>query len=62
MLYRVVLIFPNTESLADFIEYLELPGEVNSWEYSFVGNLTEEQIEMARASFEAYVRVLRIIE
>ena len=62
MRYRVVLIFPTTARLADFVAYLELPGEVSSWDYSFVGNLTEEQIGTARDSFEAYVRVLRILE
>lgn len=62
MLFRVVLIFPDTKRLADFIEYLEVPGEVDGKEYSFVGNLTEEQIKTAQVSFNAYVRLLRIME
>ena len=62
MLYRVVLIFPDTKSLADFIEYLKLPGEVDGKEYTFTGNLTEEQIKTARTMFGAYVRLVRIIE
>jgi hypothetical protein len=59
MLYRVVLIFPDTDSLAGFVEYLEAPGEVDGREYSFVGNLTEEQITIARLDFGAYVKVIR---
>ena len=62
MLYRVVLIFPDTVSLSDFIEYLEVPGEIDGREYTFVGELTEEQIRTARSSFGAYVRVARTID
>lgn len=62
MLFRVVLIFPDTESLADFIGYLEVPGEISGKEYTFVGNLTEEQIKDARIRFGAYVRVVRRLE
>ncbi len=62
MLYRVVLIFPDTERLADFIEHLEVPGEVNNREHAFVGNLNEDQIITACSAFGAYVRVMRIIE
>ena len=62
MLYRAVLIFPDTDSLADFVTYLEMPGEVDGKEYTFVGTLTEEQITTARSIFGAYVRVVRIIE
>ena len=59
MLYRVVLIFPDTVSLAEFVAYLEVPGEVNGREYTFVGNLDEKQIEKARVYFGAYVKVMR---
>ena len=62
MLYRVVLIFADTNSLAAFIEHIEVSGEVSNREYSFVGNLAEEQIKEARTSFGAYVRVLRKLE
>ena len=62
MHYRVVLIFPDTKSLADFIGYLEVPGEVDASIYTFVGNLTEEQIKMARSSFGAYVRLGRMLD
>lgn len=62
MLYRVVLIFPDSKSLADFVEYLKIPGEIDGKEYSFVGNLTGDQIDTARLSFSAYVRLLRTME
>lgn len=61
MLYRVVLIFPDNKSLSRFIIYLELPGETDSRVYSFVGNLTEAQIQVA-IGFGAYIRVIRVIE
>jgi hypothetical protein len=61
MLYRVVLIFPDTVSLADFVEYLKTPGEVDGREHTFVGNLSEEQIKTARLGFDAYVRVMKEI-
>jgi hypothetical protein len=60
MFYRVVLIFPETKNLSDFIEYLKVPGEVNSSEYTFVGYLTEDQIKIARSTFNAYVRAVRV--
>lgn len=59
MLYRVVLIFADTKDLAAFVEYSQVPGEVNNREYTFVGNLNEEQIKTARFHFGAYVRVIR---
>jgi hypothetical protein len=62
MLYRVVLIFPDTKRLADFIGHLEVPGEVDGGLYTFVGNLNEEQIRIACLSFGAYIRVMRIVE
>ena len=62
MRYRVVLIFADTYNLAAFVEHIEVPGEVSTQEYSFVGNLTEEQIKAARLYFGAYVRVLRELE
>jgi hypothetical protein len=62
MQYRVVLIFPDTESLADFIAQLEVLGEVNGQEYTFVGILSEGQIRTARQLFNAYVRVVRELE
>jgi hypothetical protein len=55
MVYRVVLIFPDTERPAGFVEYLEVPGEVNCREHIFVGYMAEEQIKTARESFAAYV-------
>ncbi len=62
MLYRVVLIFPDNERLADFIGHLEVPGEVNTRERTFIGNLNEDQIVTACTVFGAYVKVMRIIE
>jgi hypothetical protein len=62
MLFRVVLIFPDSQSLAAFVEYLKVPGEVDSRVDAFVGNLNEEQIKIARFEFGAYIRVMRIIE
>lgn len=62
MKFRVVLIFPDTTQLAAFLATLELSGEVDGAEYSFVGVLTEEQIRTARLQFQAYVRVLRVVE
>ena len=59
MLYRVVLIFPDTESLSGFIEYWQVAGEVDGNEYTYVGNLNEEQIRTAHLLFGAYVRVMR---
>lgn len=58
----MVLIFADTDSLAAFVEHIEVSGEVSNQEYSFVGNLTEEQIKSARLYFGAYVRVLRKLE
>jgi len=62
MLYRVVLIFPDTENLAGFVEHIETSGEVFGNDYTFVGNLTEEQVSFARRHFQAYVRLVRAIE
>ena len=62
MLYRVVLIFPDQISLADFILQLEVPGETNNLETAFVSDLDEEQIMTACKSFGAYVRVARELE
>ena len=59
MYYRVVLIFADTQSIAAFVEYLQLAGEVYGNEYMFVGTLTEDQIKIARQKFGAYVRVAR---
>lgn len=61
MFYRVVVIFPDTNSLADFVEWLESAGEVHGNEYTFVGNLTAAQIKGAR-DFGAYVRAARELE
>jgi hypothetical protein len=62
MLFRVVLIFPDTQSLAGFVEYLKVPGEIDSRVDAFVGDLDEEQIKIARFKFGAYIRVMRIID
>ncbi|HEV7331823.1 MAG TPA: hypothetical protein VGN63_12360 [Flavisolibacter sp.] len=62
MLYRAVLIFPDQNSLADFIGQFEVPGETNNLETAFVGNLDEEQIKIACKTFGAYVRVARELE
>lgn len=62
MLYRVVLIFPEAKDLADFVAYLKVPGEADTSEFSFAGELDEGQINAARTLFGAYVRVVRIIE
>jgi hypothetical protein len=62
MLYRVVLIFVDTKSLADFIEQVEEPGEFDGSIYTFAGTLNEEQIAIARKSFGAYMRLLRVVK
>lgn len=61
MFYRVVVIFPDTNSLAEFVEWLESSGEIFGNEYTFVGNLTAEQIKGAR-NFGGYVRAARELE
>lgn len=61
MLYRVVLIFPDTEHLSEFIARMELPGEANGRDCTFVGTLDESQIRVARLQFGAYVRVVRVL-
>lgn len=62
MLYRVILIFPNTKGIADFVEKAEAQGEIDGSIYTFTGTLNEEQINMARKSCGAYIRLLRKIE
>jgi hypothetical protein len=62
MLFRVVLIFPDAKSLAGFVEQLEVPGEVDGSIYTFAGTLNEEKVTIARKSFGAYIRLLRLIE
>jgi len=58
IIYRVVLIFPDTISLADFVFEIQIPGiETSLREQSFSGCLTEEQVNRAVHQFGAYVRV-----
>ena len=58
----MVLMFPDTQSFAALVEYLNVPGEIDSRVDAFVGNLDEEQIKIARFKFSAYIRVMRIID
>jgi hypothetical protein len=62
MLYKVVLIFPDLEKLADFVGNVEVSGETNNLETAFVGNLTEHLIMIAVKDYSAYVRVMRELE
>jgi hypothetical protein len=48
MLYRVVLIFPDLEKMADFVGNLEVPGETNNLETALVGNMTENLVMTAQ--------------
>jgi hypothetical protein len=62
MLFRVVLIFPNVKNLSGFVEQIEVAGEVDGSICTFAGTLNEEQVTIARKSFGAYIRLLRLIE
>lgn len=56
------MIFPDTKSLAGFVQYVQTSGEVEGSECAFVGTLIEAQIDIARLLFDAYVRVIREVK
>jgi hypothetical protein len=59
-MFKVVLVFPDSVSLAEFVLQERLRGiETNCSEYLLSGQLTEEQIKKARKIFKAFVRVAR---
>ena len=62
MRYRVVLIFPDAKSLSGFIQYMQTSGEVDGRECAFVGTLDEDQIDIARLLFDAYIQVIRLVQ
>jgi hypothetical protein len=62
MLYRVVLIFPDLEKMADFAGNLEVPGETTNLETALVENMTENIVMTAVKDYDAYVREMQEIE
>ncbi|MDQ3844118.1 MAG: hypothetical protein M3342_08915 [Bacteroidota bacterium] len=51
----VVLYFPNTESLADFLIENNVGGAmVNTNEHSLTGELSEQLVQLAYIEYEAY--------
>jgi hypothetical protein len=59
-MFKVVLVFPDSVSLAEFVLQERVKGiETNCSEYLLSGQLTEEQIKKARKIFKAFVRVAR---
>ncbi len=51
----VVLYFPNTESLADFLIENNVGGAmVNTNEHSLTGELSEQLVQLAHIQYEAY--------
>ena len=55
----VVLYFPDTETLADFlIENNIGKVEVNTYEHSVTGALSEKLIQVARLEYDAYFQTV----
>jgi hypothetical protein len=59
-MYRVVLIFGDTEDLANFLLSEPMRGvETNSVELTLSGILTKKQVDTACKNFGAYIRIFR---
>jgi len=54
---KVVLLFPNTVSISNFLLQYRIAGlEVNSRERSVIGSLTSDQIMAACTQYNAYLK------
>ena len=61
-MYRVVLVFGDTQDLANFLLNEEMRGvETNSFDLTLSGILTKSQIDTACKRYGAYIRAFREI-
>jgi hypothetical protein len=55
---RVVLRFPDTASLTEFLLFYKIPGaEIDAIEHTLTAILTEEQLEIACKRYKAIIKL-----